>query len=76
MVMLMRTLLFPVDNGMGTGLTGDVMHGLSMIYGLERSRGDKPAKKTIEKQKALTSQSFYCSLMLITSYCCRTIDVE
>nr|WP_231148207.1 hypothetical protein [Streptococcus equi] len=50
MVMLMRTLLFPVDNGMGTGLTVMVMR-LSMIYGLERSRGDKPAKKPLRSKK-------------------------
>ncbi|HEK9107106.1 TPA: hypothetical protein TVL14_000684 [Streptococcus equi subsp. zooepidemicus] len=31
MVMLMRTLLFPVDNGMGTGLTGN---GLAAEYDL------------------------------------------
>ncbi|HEL1104878.1 TPA: hypothetical protein TVG23_001749, partial [Streptococcus equi subsp. zooepidemicus] len=57
MVMLMRTLLFPVDNGMGTGLTGD---GYAAEYDLWTGKVTwrQASKKNIEKQKALTSNLF------------------
>ena len=54
MVMLMRTLLFPIDNGMGEGLSGD---GYSAEYDVWTGKVTwrKATKETIKKQKSLTS---------------------
>ncbi|MCI3918626.1 hypothetical protein [Streptococcus intermedius] len=54
MVMILRTLLFPIDNGMGKGLSGD---GYSAEYDVWTGKVTwrKATKETIEKQKSLTS---------------------
>ncbi|MGT2930040.1 hypothetical protein ACVR1G_07415 [Streptococcus dentasini] len=54
MVMLMRTLLFPVDNGIGKELNGD---GFSAEYDVWTGKVTwrKATNKTIKKQKSLTS---------------------
>ncbi|HEK9646859.1 TPA: hypothetical protein SU430_001487, partial [Streptococcus equi subsp. equi] len=68
MVMLMRTLLFPVDNGMGTGLTGD---GYAAEYDLWTGKVTwrQATKQTIEKQQALTSN------LLIIASCLSPVTV-
>ncbi|HEL0783054.1 TPA: hypothetical protein TVG17_000817 [Streptococcus equi subsp. zooepidemicus] len=68
MVMLMRTLLFPVDNGMGTGLTGN---GLAAEYDLWTGKVTwrQATKQTIEKQQALTSN------LLIIASCLSPVTV-
>ena len=54
MVMILRTLLFPIDNGMGKGLSGD---GYSAEYDVWTGKVTwrKATKETIKKQKSLTS---------------------
>lgn len=53
MVIILRTLLFPVDNGMGTGLSGE---GYSAEYDLwtGKVRWRKAAEGSISKQQELT----------------------
>lgn len=55
MVMILRTLLFPVDNGMGTGLSGD---GYSTEYDLwaGKVRWRKAAEGSISKQQVFLVQ--------------------
>lgn len=54
MVMLIRTLLFPVDNGLGDGLNGD---GFSAEYDVWTGKviWRKATNQTIKKQKSLTA---------------------
>ncbi|HEL1347036.1 TPA: hypothetical protein TVS36_002035, partial [Streptococcus equi subsp. zooepidemicus] len=54
MVMLMRTLLFPVDNGMGTGLTGN---GLAAEYDLWTGKVTwrQPSDDKIRTQQKIAS---------------------
>ncbi|HEL2401513.1 TPA: hypothetical protein TZS69_000458 [Streptococcus suis] len=63
MVMILRTLLFPVDNGMGTGLSGD---GYSAEYDLwtGKVRWRKAAEGSISKQQELTFRLLVLSSIL------------
>lgn len=61
MVMILRTLLFPIDNGMGSGLNGD---GYSAEYDVWTGKVTwrQASKDTISKQQQLTF-----TLLTITS---------
>lgn len=63
MVMLMRTLLFPVDNGAGKDLNGD---GFSAEYDLWTGKitWRKATNETIKKQKSLASTLLMISASL------------
>lgn len=63
MVMILRTLLFPVDNGMGTGLSGE---GYSAEYDLwtGKVRWRKAAEGSISKQQELTFRLLVLSSIL------------
>ncbi|WP_373760203.1 hypothetical protein [Streptococcus ferus] len=63
MVMLMRTLLFPIDNGIGEDLKGD---GISAEYDVWTGKVTwrKATNKTIKKQKSLTSTLLMISASL------------
>ena len=63
MVMILRTLLFPIDNGMGKGLSGD---GYSAEYDVWTGKVTwrQATKKTIGKQQALTFKLLTISSIL------------
>ncbi|EHJ52219.1 hypothetical protein [Streptococcus macacae] len=63
MVMILRTLLFPIDNGIGEGLSGD---GYSAEYDLWTGKVTwrQATKKTIDKQQALTFKLLAVSSVL------------